>query len=235
MHEKLLCCRVFVYILLITFSIAMLPAMSLAQTAASGGVGVTLKAGTPGVGADVTVGLHPKFNSRAGFNVFWYGLKESDTDEMGVTVELQADLEWLTVPILLDWHPWESGFRFSLGAMMNKNNIALSADTDSTEINEVDYILRDGVDGEITFNTFSPYLGVGFGNAADTTGNWHFACDLGVMYQGSPQVDLNAVAVNALLQPALDADLESEAKELEDEFKEFTLYPVLSFGVSYTF
>ena len=95
--------------------------------------------------------------------------------------------------------------------------------------------IQNGADGKITFNTFSPYIGIGYGNAADTSGRWHFACDLGVMFQGSPKVEVNAVAANPLLQAALDADLDAEVDEMEDDFKDFTMYPVVSFGISYTF
>jgi hypothetical protein len=167
-------------------------------------------------------------------NVFWFSLTESETDDEDVTTELQADLTWLTVPALLDWHPWESGVRFSLGVMINNNHIDLSAETDSVEINDVEYRV-ESLDGEISFNTFSPYLGVGYGNAVDTSGHWHFAFDLGVMFQGSPKAEMDAVATNPLLQALLDADLDAEVEDIEDEFKEFTMYPVLSVGVSYTF
>lgn len=221
--------RVWVWALFFTLLSAVWPAMSFAQ------FGATLKAGTPGIGGDLTLGLHPKLNTRVGFNVFWFGLTESETDEEEESVgEIQADLKWLTIPMLLDWHPWESGIRLSFGAMINNNQIDLSAEADSVEINEVEYVV-DSLDGKVSFNTFSPYLGVGYGNAADISGHWHFACDLGVMFQGSPKVEMNAVATNPLLQAALDADLEAEVDEIEEEFKEITMYPVLSLGVSYTF
>ncbi len=210
---------------------AVLPVSTLAQRGS--GFGVTIKAGTLGIGGDLTVGLHSKFNARAGGNVFLYGLTGSEVED-GVTVEFQADLKWLTIPVLLDWHPWESGARFSLGAMVNNNHIDLSAETGNVEFNGVEYGV-ESLDGTIQFNTLSPYLGIGYGNATDTRSRWHVACDLGVMFQGSPQVEMNAVATHPLLQPLLDADLAAEVNELEDEYKEFTLYPVLSLGVSYSF
>lgn len=210
---------------------AVLPASSLAQQGS--GFGVTIKAGTPGIGGDLTVGLHPKFNMRGGGNVFWYGLTSSEVED-GVTVDFQADLRWLTIPVLLDWHPWESGVRFSLGALVNNNHIDLSAETDNVELNGAEYGV-ESLDGKISFNALSPYIGIGYGDATDASSRWHVACDVGVMFQGSPQIEMNAVATHQLLQPLLDADLAAEVNELEDEYKEFTLYPVLSVGVSYTF
>ena len=108
----------------------MFPATSFAQ------FGATFKVGTPGIGGDLTLGLHPKLNARLGVNVFWFSLTESETDDEDVTTELQADLMWLTVPALLDWHPWENGVRFSLGAVVNNNHIDLSADTDNVSLTE---------------------------------------------------------------------------------------------------
>lgn len=228
----LFCRRVWVWTLFFTLLGAALPAMSLAQQAPA--LGATLKAGTPGIGGDLTLGLHPKFNTRLGFNVFGLSLASSETNDEGVTEELQADLKWLTIPVFLDWHPWESGMRFSLGAMINKNRIDISNDTASVEINEVEYAV-ESVEGKISFNTLSPYLGIGYGNAADTNGHWHFACDVGVMFQGAPQVDFSGVATNPAQQADLDADLDEESSTWEEDFKVFTMYPIVSLGVSYTF
>lgn len=225
-----------VWTLLTILSSVVFPAMSPAQQPAAtpAAFGVTVKAGTLGFGSDLTVGWSPKFNTRLGFNIFWYGLEESETDEEGVTEKIQADLELFTIPMLLDWHPWESDFRLSLGAIINWNNVALSSDTGSVKINEVEYEVQS-LDGEVTFNTLSPYLGIGYGNGVDKTGHWHFAFDLGVMFQGAPNVDANAVATDPAQQAALDADLEAERSNIEDDLEMFTVYPVLSFGISYTF
>lgn len=225
------CGHVIAWALCFVLFSAVLPVSSLAQQGP--GFGVTIKAGTPGIGADLTVGLHPKLNTRVGGNVFWYGLTGSEVED-GVTVDFKADLEWLTIPIMLDWHPWESGVRLSLGAMVNNNHIDLSAETDSVELNGVEYGV-ESLNGKITFNMLSPYIGIGYGNAADTSSRWHLACDLGIMYQGSPQVEMKAVATHSLLQPLLDADLAVEVDQIEEDYKEYTIYPVVSVGVSYTF
>jgi len=47
--------------------------------------------------------------------------------------------------------------------------------------------------------------------------------------------DIAAIAANPAQQAALDADLKAEKKDLEDDAKLFVAYPILTFGVSYTF
>jgi len=56
------------------------------------------------------------------------------------------------------------------------------------------------------------------------------AVDLGVFYQGSPEVTLtqSSGAVSA-------ADLAQEEKNLEDDLAVFKFYPVVTFGLFYRF
>ena len=76
---------------------------------------------------------------------------------------------------------------------------------------------------------------LGVGNAADTEAHWHFALDLGVMFQGEPDVSLNATSSNPGLQPLLDGELAKEEADFQDDASDFELYPVLSVGLSYSF
>ena len=195
-------------------------------------VGVTAKIGTLGYGADVTVTLMPRLNLRAGVALFDYDFEE-DAEE-GEAVEVQVGLDWQTVSLLVDWHLWEGGFRASGGLILNNNEIVASADpNDLVEIGNGEYIVSS-LSGEITFPEVVPYLGIGYGNAAGE-GHWHFAFDLGVMFQGTPDVELRATAANPFLQSAVNADLAIEKADLEEDVESFTLYPVLSLGLSYTF
>ena len=193
-------------------------------------VGLTGKIGTLGYGADLTVGLTPNANLRAGFNIFSYEM-ESDEEE----AEIQAEIDWQTIAALFDWHPASGGFRISAGLLLNNNEILLSATPgESVEINDVEYLITD-LNGKVSFNDLAPYLGIGFGNAASENSRWHFSFDLGVMFQGEPKISINATAANPGQQAQLDANLEEERKDIEDESKPFNIYPVLSFGLSYTF
>ena len=55
------------------------------------------------------------------------------------------------------------------------------------------------------------------------------------MLQGNPEITLVATASDPGLQAALNADLEKEIEELEDDLEGFSLYPVISIGLAYRF
>jgi len=211
-------------------------------------VGVSAKVGTLGVGGDLSVGLSSSVNARLAVN--WFGfeyddfdLSDDDEDEAGDEEDedeadidkLTASLDLLTIGLLCDWHPWGSGIRLTAGAFLNNNKLSLSAvPGDTISLNDADYEVQS-LDGEVSFDKFSPYVGIGWGNAVDLAGRWSFSFDLGLMYHGEPSVDLSATALDPTLQDTLNADLDVEQAELEEDVKAFVVYPVLAMGVSYRF
>lgn len=214
-------------------------------------VGATLKVGTQGVGADVTAGINAKFNARVNLNYFSFNIPASEDDNKDNNENnngnndgnknedgggsISPKLGLMTIGALLDWHPWAQGFRLSAGLYLNKNKIDLTADVgDTVEINDREYSLSD-LRGRVDFNTLAPYLGLGYGNAVGSNGRWHFSCDVGVMFQGTPKVDLQATIGDPALQAQLDADIKEEAKKIEDDLAGFKYYPVVSLGVAYLF
>lgn len=196
------------------------------------GIGLTLNAGSLGAGGDLTIGLTENFNLRAGVGFFSWKLTGvgGDTDKKDVKLDL------LNIPVTLDWHPITgNGFRISAGVMFNNDRGEITAPAgQNVSINDHDYRVSS-LSGKIDFNRFGPYLGIGYGNAADTSAHWHFATDLGVAYIGSPNVSLEATALNPAEQGALNSDVAAQITKYQDDVKPFKFYPVLTIGVSYTF
>ncbi len=195
-----------------------------------GEFGLAVKGGTLGAGLEGTVGITETVNARVGFNYFPYNYTGTESD-----IEYDFDLTLLNVPLLFDWHPNGSGFRVSAGAMFNGNNIDGKAIFSGTiDINGTTYTAAEvgTLKSEIDFNTFAPYVGIGYGNAVGKDLRWSFALDLGVTYQGSPSVKYTTTGTN----PAgLTADLNAEAESLESELGNFQWYPVIMLGISYKF
>ena len=221
----------------IGWAIAALFFMQAAQAAESvttsqPGMGLTLKVGSTGVGGDLTVGLTENLNIRAGIAYFTW----TQEDVGGGNDKKDFKLDLLNVPITLDWHPISgNGFRISAGVMFNNDRGEISAKSGQTvSINDRDYVVSS-LNGTVDFNKIGPYLGIGYGNAADTSAHWHFSSDLGVVFVGAPNVTLAATALNPAEQPALNADVEQQRQKYSDDAKPFQVYPVVSFGVSYTF
>jgi hypothetical protein len=206
------------------------PAKALPESSSADGVGLTAKVGTLGLGAEVTLGLNDYVGVRLGGNQFNYS--ESRSGEDGT---VYGDLELLTYSALLDIHPFGEGFRLSGGAMLNKNRIKLSADVNKTvELDGQEYWLSD-LEGAVTFNEMAPYAGIGYGNAVGADGRWHFSCDFGVMFQGSPKVDASATASDPEMQPVVDEALAKEEAKAQDDAEPYKYYPVISIGLSYRF
>jgi len=196
------------------------------------GIGLSLTAGSLGVGGDLTVGLTENLNIRAGLSYFTW----TQEGVGGGNDKKDLKLDLLNVPITLDWHPITgNGFRISAGVMFNNDRGEVSAKNGQTvSINDVDYQVS-GLSGKIDFNRFGPYLGIGYGNAADTSAHWHFSSDLGVAYIGTPNVTLDATALDPAQQAALNSDVAAQIGKYQDDVKWAKFYPVLSIGVSYTF
>ena len=198
------------------------------------GVAIAPRVGTTGAGADLTIGLARSLNLRLGAQ----GYSRSDT-RTEREIEYDADLELVSGQILLDLHPGGRGFRVSAGAVVNGNEVtAVSSDETVYTINGVDYpaALVGRLRGRVETNDVAPYVGIGWGNAVAPGSRWRFALDVGAFYQGSPKVSLRAEPTNPALLPArFEQDLEAERQEIEDDLDSYTVYPVVSLGVSYRF
>jgi hypothetical protein len=194
-------------------------------------LGLGVKVGTLGFGADMTMGLTSILNLRAGMN---YG--KFDVNVVLDEADVEGHLRWMTVPLLLDIHPAAGGFRLSLGGMVNRNKVSLSADpTEPIELEGTDYDITS-LDGEIRFAEFSPYVGIGYGNAVGKDGRVHFSCDFGILYHGAPKVTARAVStLPGEWQARLDEDLQKEVDDFEDDISGFRYYPLISLGFSVAF
>ncbi len=207
----------------------------LAPSLLAQGVAVAAKVGSTGVGGDLTVGLSRYVNLRGGVQGFTHSQTRRQQE-----VEYDADLKLLTELVVFDFHPEAKGFRISAGAYFNSNKVmAVTTDAATYTINGRTYRASDvgKINGTVDFNNkVAPYLGLGWGNAVAPGSPWRFAFDLGAFYQESPKVGLKATLVNpALVPPTFTADLEAERQKTEDDLKNYKIYPVLAFGVSYRF
>jgi hypothetical protein len=199
----------------------------IAGSAAADGFGLGVKAGTLGLGVEGTFGLSERVNLRAGIN--HYSLSR---DETASDIHYDGDLDLQSGAVLLDWHPFAGTFRLSAGLMYNKNSLNLTAaPTSPQQIGGTTYTPAQigTLTGDVTFKKSAPYAGLGWGNAA-RHGRLGFSFELGALFQGSPKVSLSASG-GAVSQ----ADLASEAQQAEADLKDFKIYPVISFGLSFRF
>jgi hypothetical protein len=219
--------------LALTVSLAALPGL-----ASAADVAVGVRAGTAGLGPEVAFALNPYLDARIPVGLYNY---DSKFDKTGVHYD--AKLELRNALLLLDWHPFGSGFRLSAGGGWNDNRLKVSA-----PISELVRRYRPDIapqipasagtiHGEAAGSSFAPYFGLGAGHPF-AGGRWGVSFDLGVIYQGKPKVDLTTdlnvgVPIPASARAILDAAAADEERRLEKELADYRYYPVVALGVSF--
>lgn len=206
---------------------------------AQAGVGGVAKLGLLGVGGELTLGVSQKTNLRLGVNRLNLGFDFSSNDDendVSNSEEVSLGFDLHSISGLLDWHPEGGGFRLSAGLILNNNEINVTADlSKSISINDVDYSL-DSLQGNGSFRSLAPYIGLGWGNAVDKNGRWTFAFDLGLMFQGDPDISITATASDPRVQAMLNEDLEKQSTQWEDDYGKYvSIWPVMSFGIGFRF
>ncbi|CCQ91209.1 putative Outer membrane protein domain-containing protein [Nitrospina gracilis 3/211] len=212
--------------------VAMLGMASPGQSAVLG-VGITGKAGTTGLGADLTVPLITNWvNLRLGYNNLTYF--STSIDDLG-GVDYEADLEFQDAPLFIDVHPFHGNFRVTGGVFWLDHDAILTA-SGNIRVGNNNYN-NASVRADIQHGQdFGPYLGIGWGNAADD--NFldlpvavGLSMDLGVIYVGDSEVNLRQLSGPAISQ----ADLNREARQLEDDLSDVPFYPVFTIGLHVRF
>ena len=72
------------------------------------------------------------------------------------------------------------------------------------------------------------------GNAVEMGRKWGFIFDFGIVFQGSPAVELSASGPLAS-DRTFQQDLKEEEEDLENDIRHIRVYPALSFGFTYRF
>jgi hypothetical protein len=209
-------------------------------SASAAGVVGALRLGTLGVGVDANFGLTEQLNLRVGYSAFNYSDTLSSND-----LDYDGDAKLRTATALLDWHPGGGGFRVSFGAVGSNTKVDVKANPSNgtfdlngqtftaSEVGTVRGNIKPG-------NAFGPYMGIGWGNAVGSPGRVTFLFDLGVIYMGSPEVNLRATcgpaapsgtAACAQLQNAVT----QEERDLQDDANVYEWYPVASVGLAVKF
>lgn len=187
---------------------------------------------TLGLGLETGVRLNETFGLRFGGN--WFSF---DADREIDDVDYDADVTLASLGTLVDYHPFQGGFRLSGGLRFNFNQADLTGTpNEDFEIGNTVFSADDvGIlDGDVNFNVLAPFLGIGYG-AALLDGSLSIGFDLGVMYQGKADVDLDAEGGLLEGNAILEAELAAEEDDVEDDLEDFQFYPVVGLAVVYRF
>lgn len=200
------------------------------------GFGIDVRAGTMGVGAEISASLMPHTRLRGGINYLRWEF-DSTIDDIDYTF----DPEFNSISALFDVHPFGGAFFLSGGVYFNNNKVgvegSLPPENFPAQYQAFDF-LSDyvSISGDVEFNPVAPYLGLGWRSNSNDTG-WGIGLELGVLYQGAPDVTnlrINApVDVNDVAE--VQQFLAEQEQEIEDELSWFQWYPVASLLLTYHF
>jgi hypothetical protein len=216
-----------------------LAAGTMAHASDTGGIAVELKAGTLGGGAEINYAISPMFTVGVGINK--YSASTTDTAD---NIDYDVDLDLQSIALLANYHPFSGTFRLTAGAMLNSNELRMTAKPNGTyDIGGTTYNANDigTLEATVDFNSFAPYAGIGWGKSASS--GFGFTLDVGVLFQGSPNVSLKTkntdyaaiFIATGKTQAEVEADVKREESNTEDDIKGFTMYPVASLGINYRF
>lgn len=196
-------------------------------------VAVSLGLGTEGIGGQVTAQIVPRtLNLNVGFSRFGHDFSfTSDSAKFNAHLRLGA------VPIVLSWFPFDGNFSLDAGVFINQNRVAATGVPEANgtyTINGHTYTASQvgTMTGTTNFNTAAPYVGIGWGDPFDG-GRWSVLLNAGVMYEGSPHVDLNATG--AASNPQLARDVQSLQHSVNHKLNFLNWWPVVTVGVAYRF
>ncbi|MBT8329114.1 MAG: hypothetical protein KJN87_05365 [Desulfofustis sp.] len=200
------------------------------------GFGIDVRAGTMGVGAEISGSLFPHTRLRGGINYLIWEFDSTIDD-----VDYSFETEFNSISALLDIHPFGGAFFLSGGVFFNNNSVgvdgSLPPESFPAEYQSFNF-LSDlvSITGDVEFNPVAPYVGLGWRSNSNDNG-WGIGLELGVLYQGAP--DVTNLRVNAPVD-VNDIDevqqfLTEQEREIEDELSWFQWYPVASLLLTYHF
>ncbi|NJO38031.1 MAG: hypothetical protein HC871_10980 [Rhizobiales bacterium] len=196
------------------------------------GIFVSPGISTLGLGLEAGVRVNPSFGLRLGGN--WLGF---DYDGVDGDLDYEGEVTLASLGALADYHPFQGGFRLTGGLRFNFNEADLDGTPDDDiEIGDETFSPDEvgTLTGDVGFDVLAPYLGIGYG-ATLLQGALSIGFDLGVMYQGKGDVDLDAEDGLLSDDAVLQENLAIEEDKVEDDLEDFVVYPVIGLAVTYRF
>ncbi len=196
---------------------------------------VNIKAGTLGIGADVSKMISDTMAVRFNIN----GLKVKNITKTIEGIDYSADLNLFSAGVMLDYYPVEdSSFRVSVGGYYDDNNVdATATSTGAITIDGATYnnTILTSINGKFTANKAVPYAGIGWGKATES--GWSLSADIGLFYHGTPEAEITpnfTAAATAADKAAVNASIATYKVKVLDTI-DYKVYPVVMFAAKYTF
>ena len=194
---------------------------------ASAQLGVAARAGTLGIGGEAALALSDRLVLRGGLGLVPFDVS---TTFDGIDMELEFPESWYNVGLDIYLN---GAMRVGGGFLFRPDDPRLTA----TPVEPVDVGGRTFTPEEIGSlvgvlggQERAPYLLIGFGK--HTSSGFGLTLDVGAAFTGDPEVTLDAEGGTFSDSAELDARLEQEAQDFEDDMKGYLrFWPIVSLGV----
>lgn len=194
-------------------------------------VEVNPRVGTLGIGVDL--GL--RYNNSLGFRISNNYLAGKSDDTLG-GINYDFDANFYNAGLILDYYPFQEGFRLSAGAFYSANEVDLkSRGNGPINIGLQTYTQSEygRLEGSVETPTFAPYVGIGYNKKLGQS--WGLNVDAGALIYTSQDVTLKSVGGTLSNDPVLNANISREIRDIENDTSDTYIYPVLMVGASYYF
>jgi len=160
--------------------------------------GVGIKAGLGGVGIEAIKGLGDRLNVRLAYSTLTipYSIEQTYED---IDLLAEAEVKLGGVSLMVDYYPIKNYLHLTAGVMQNKTAIGVSV-TPLSGMPYGDLTIPPEDIGMISAqvssgNTVSPYFALGFGNTLSRKHMVSFNFELGTLYHGNPNLELNGEGI----------------------------------------
>lgn len=206
-----------------------------------------------GISLEAVTNVNRHLNLRATGSRFGYSPSNFTTE--GFTVN--GKLSLASAGVSADYYPFHVGWRLSPGVMIYNGNHAtanfLAQDGESFTLNDQTFYSGSGANavtgvGRFGLGNGSPAftMTTGWGNQIPAKGgHWSFPFEAGVAFIQDPTVSLvlsgdvcdqsGLNCVNVATDPDAQQALAAQVQKYRDDINPLKTYPILSFGVSYSF
>ena len=143
-------------------------------------------------------------------------------------VLFNSTLKLRTIEALFDWHPFAEKFKISFGLIHNQNELSgIIVPTRTYTFGGLEYEpdKMGTINGLVKFKKNAPYFGIGLGNAVGAGQKVGFAIDIGAVFQGPPQVYMEA---DGLITPTAE-----QAQSIQNDLSGLKVYPVVTLGFTF--
>ena len=202
--------------------------------------GFAVRASTLGIGGELTLPLNEKVNVRVGL----YGLNVN-RDETADNINYALKAKLFSTGAMLDYYPFAGIFHLSAGAFYTGNKVVGDAVSgQNLEIGNRTYTPDEvgTLHGKVKVNTLAPYAGFGWGKVTGGKKRYKFLFDLGVMFHGTPKVELtpeiptdSPLNLDPVQRAEFDANLDQEIAAFQGDVAGYKFYPVVSLGFGIKF